>query len=82
MLGIVYIVLIFLLGREMTPRTVRTRPWLLLPVSFGTGTLVMGWATYLTAFLASVCLGTEKPLFYGNLAVMGGAAIVLACLYR
>lgn len=81
MLGIFYVILIFLLGRELAPGTVRLRPWLLLPVSFGTGTLVMGWGTYLVSLLASVCLGAEKPLFYGNLIVMGGTCAILAFLY-
>ena len=81
MLGIIYIVFIFLLGRELAPRTVCTRPWLLLPFSFGTGSLILGWITYFTAFFASVCLGAESPLFYGNLLTMTGGAAFLGKRY-
>ena len=81
MLGIIYIILIFLVGKEFVPKTGKSRLWLLLPASFGAGTLAFGWTTYLLAFLASVCLEKEEPLFWANLAVMAAAVFFLAVIY-
>ena len=82
MLGIIFIILIFLLGSQLTPKAVRNRLWLLFPFSFGTGSLVRGWATYLTAYFASVCFGKEDPLLYANILVMSAAVIFLAVVCR
>ena len=79
--GIIFVLLIFLLGRELVPKAGRSRLWLFLPASFGLGTLAMGWATYGTAFLLSVCLNSEEPLLWGNMIVMTGTAAFLAILY-
>ena len=81
MLGIIYVLLIFLLGRELVPKAGRTRLWLFLPASFGLGALAMGWTSYAAAFAAGVCLKWENPLFYGNLAAMAGAGAVLVFRY-
>ena len=81
MLGIIYVLLIFLLGRELVPKAGRTRLWLFLPASFGLGALAMGWTSYAAAFAADVCLRWENPLFYGNLAAMAGAGAVLVFRY-
>lgn len=81
MLGIIYVLLIFLLGRELVPKAGRTRLWLFLPASFGLGALAMGWTSYAAAFAASVCLKWENPLFYGNLVAMAGAGAVLVFRY-
>ena len=81
MLGIIYVLLIFLLGRELVPKAGRTRLWLFLPASFGLGALAMGWTSYAAAFAADVCLKWENPLFYGNLAAMAGAGAVLVFCY-
>ena len=48
---------------------------------FGLGTLAMGWASYGTAFLLSVCLNSKEPLLWGNMIVMTGTAAFLAVLY-
>lgn len=79
--GIIYVLLIFLLGRELVPKAGRTRLWLFLPASFGLGALAMGWTSYAAAFAADVCLRWENPLFYGNLAAMAGAGAVLVFRY-
>lgn len=81
MLGIIYVLLIFLLGRELVSKAGRTRLWLFLPASFGLGALAMGWTSYAAAFAADVCLKWENPLFYGNLAAMAGAGAVLVFRY-
>lgn len=81
MLGIIYVLLIFLLGRELVSKAGRTRLWLFLPASFGLGALAMGWTSYAAAFAADVCLRWENPLFYGNLAAMAGAGAVLVFRY-
>lgn len=90
MLGIVYLLLGILLGKEWLgslvlrntegKKTVLNSFWLMLPVSFGAGTLIMGWAVYLVSWAAST-LGAGRPLFYGNLAVMGTVAGALSVLY-
>lgn len=77
MLGIVYLIMIYLLGSQLVPKTARNCLWLVLPISFGIGTLIMGWATYVVGFLASVCFGKENPLFYANLFVMTGVFLFL-----
>lgn len=79
--GIIYVLLIFLLGRELVSKAGRTRLWLFLPASFGLGALAMGWTSYAAAFAADVCLRWENPLFYGNLAAMAGAGAVLVFRY-
>lgn len=79
--GIIYVLLIFLLGGELVPKAGRTRLWLFLPASFGLGALAMGWTSYAAAFAADVCLKWENPLFYGNLAAMAGAGAVLVFRY-
>ena len=81
MLGIIYVLLIFLLGRELVPKAGRTRLWLFLPASFGLGALAMGWTSYAAAFAAGVCLKWENPLFYGNLVAMAGAGAVIVFRY-
>ena len=50
MLGIIYVIFIFLVGKEFLPKTGQSRLWLLLPASFGVGTLAMGWTTYMALF--------------------------------
>lgn len=81
MLGVLYIIFIFLLGKELTPKTGRSRLWLFLPAAFGTGTLAMGWATYGAAFFAGACFGAQEPLFWANLAVMAGTALFLGFVW-
>ena len=81
MLGIIYVIFIFLVGKEFLPKTGQSRLWLLLPASFGVGTLAMGWTTYMAAFLVSVCLGQEEPLFWANLIVLAAALIFLTVIY-
>lgn len=87
MLGILYLILGILLGWELTAgflnwKTIKkqNRLWLIMPGAFGIGMLVLGWGTYLVSWAASAA-GAEKPLIYGNLAVMGAAAVLLTAVF-
>lgn len=52
------------------------RIWVILPAAFGTGTLILTWAVYIVSWIFSVCVGTEHPLFYGNLLVIPVTALI------
>lgn len=87
MLGILFVILGSLMGKELLEgildnktRENQDQIWILLPGAFGIGMLLMGWGTYLVSGAASA-IGAEIPLIYGNLAVMGAAAVFLAVLY-
>ncbi len=87
MLGILFVILGSLMGKELLEgildnktRENQNQIWILLPGAFGIGMLLMGWGTYLVSGAASA-IGAEIPLIYGNLAVMGAAAVFLAVLY-
>ena len=90
MLGIIYCLLAILIGKEVAGmffvsgnrnKSTRTNQfWILASGALGTGLLILGWITYMISWAASA-LGAEKPLIYGNLAVMAGAAVFLALLY-
>ena len=90
MLGIIYCLLAILIGKEVAGmffvsgnrnKSTRTNQfWILAFGALGTGLLIFGWITYMISWAASA-LGAEKPLIYGNLAVMAGAAVFLALLY-
>lgn len=54
--------------------------WLTLAAAFGTGVLIMGWATYMTAWAASEA-GAVHPLIYANAVVMPVAALIVLILY-
>lgn len=91
MLGIVYLILSGLVGYKITEGLLLqkstagvpgiNRIWLVFPVSFGVGTLLMTWAVYVVSWLASVCAGAKNPLFYGNLAGLGLAVLILWALF-
>lgn len=91
MLGIIYLFICFLFGKELISpfmkcsggesAPVQNRVWLLLPASFGVGVLVMGWAVYLASWMLSVCLGSRRPLTAGNLMTMIPAVLFLTALY-
>ncbi|MDO4340346.1 MAG: hypothetical protein Q4C91_20025 [Eubacteriales bacterium] len=88
--GIVYLLLSILLGKELAGSFLENKRnsrevvvngfWLLFFAAFGTGTLAMGWGTYLVSWLAGAA-GSKRPLLWGNLFVMGGTAAWLAFLY-
>lgn len=87
MLGILFVILGSLMGKELLEgildnktRENQNQIWILLPGALGIGMLLMGWGTYLVSGAASA-IGAEIPLIYGNLAVMGAAAVFLAVLY-
>lgn len=85
MLGIIYLLLAGFLGYKITEGLLvqkkdqwkwkGSRICLVLPSSFGVGTLLMTWAVYVIAWMASVCAGAEKPLVYGNLVVMAAVGV-------
>lgn len=90
MFGILYIVLSFLTGKEFAgflPDTGKKEEkkgnqiWLMAAASFGIGTLLLTWCVYVVSWFLRVCLHSENPLFYGNLAVMTCAAAGLFFLY-
>ena len=56
------------------------RIWIVLAASFGMGTLVFGWITYMIAWAASAA-GAAKPLLYGDGAVILAAVLILGILY-
>lgn len=74
MLGIIYLMISGILGYEITEgllgqrkadrMTGINRIWFVLPVAFGTGTLMMTWAVYVVSWLFSVCAGAENPLLW------------------
>ena len=84
MLGIIYCLLAILIGKEVAgmffvsgnrnKSTCTNQFWILASGALGTGLLIFGWITYMISWAASA-LGAEKPLIYGNLAVMAGAAV-------
>lgn len=74
MLGICYLALCVMLGREFVncvcsgkKRSGENVLWLLLPAWFGTGTLFVTWMVYLASWLLRVCGKMEQPLLGGNL---------------
>lgn len=92
MLGVAYLIICTLIGKEMAcllygkhvEKKERSyhRLWITLPVSFGTGTLLITWAVYIAAWLLGVCAGQKEPLFGANLLILGCASAFLAVLYR
>ena len=88
MLGIIYLILAGVLGYEVSKILVENghtgcsvnRIWLILPASFGTGTLVLTWIVYIVAWFASVVGGVKNPLLYGNAVGMTGTAAILFLL--
>ena len=85
MLGIIYLLLAGFLGYKTADGLLvqkknqwkwkGSRIWLILPVSFGVGTLLITWAVYVVSWMASVCAGIRNPLLYSNLAVMTSVSI-------
>ena len=82
MLGIIYLVLCMLIGKEITSvllsdgkadGTGFNRIWITAPASFG--------IVYIISWFASVKGGMEHPLFLGNLVVMAAALLFLVWLY-
>lgn len=85
MLGVIYLVLCMLIGKELAGLLLSKKSgydqiWLTLAAAFGTGVLIMGWATYMTAWAASEA-GAVYPLIYANAVVMPVAALIVLILY-
>ena len=53
------------------------RIWLMLPASFGVGTLLLTWTVYIISWFFSVVGKAENPLLYGNIIGMTGAAVII-----
>lgn len=89
MFGVIYLILSILIGKEITglllPRRQGeksgTSVFLQLPAAFATGTLLMTWAVYLTAWGLSTGAGVQKPLFFADFVVMGGVFAFLLWRY-
>lgn len=85
MLGIIYLFLAGMLGYEVSKilteegRSIQgvNRIWLILPASFGVGTLLLTWAVYVISWFFSVVGKSQNPLLYGNTISMVGAALIL-----
>ncbi len=85
MLGIIYLFLAGMLGYEASKilteegRSIQgvNRIWLILPASFGIGTLLLTWAVYVISWFFSVVGKSQNPLLYGNTISMVGAALIL-----
>ena len=85
MLGVIYLVLCMLIGKELaglllSKKSGYNQIWLTLAAAFGTGVLIMGWATYMTAWAASEA-GAVYPLIYANAVVMPVAVLIVVILY-
>lgn len=85
MLGIFYLLMGILLGERIssqflspTPRRGVTMGWVRLGASFGSGTLLLTWGTYLAAWFFHVILGREDALRFANLLTLSLAALVTA----
>lgn len=85
MLGIIYLFLAGMLGYETSKilteegRSIQgvNRIWLILPASFGIGTLLLTWTVYVISWFFSVVGKSQNPLLYGNTISMVGAALIL-----
>ena len=85
MLGVIYLILCMLIGKELaglllSKKIGYNQIWLTLAAAFGTGVLIMGWATYMTAWAASEA-GAVHPLIYANAVVMAVAVLIVVILY-
>ena len=85
MLGIIYLILAGILGykaskiliEEETKFSFINRIWLILPASFGVGTLLLTWVVYIISWFFSVVGKVENPLLYGNAIGMAGVLIFI-----
>ena len=85
MLGIIYLFLAGMLGYETSKilteegRSIQgvNCIWLILPASFGIGTLLLTRAVYVISWFFSVVGKSQNPLLYGNTISMVGAALIL-----
>lgn len=88
MLGIIYMLLAGMLGCEASKMLTGegksvsgiNRIWLMLPASFGVGTLLLTWMVYIISWFFSVVGKAENPLLYGNIIGMTGAAVIMILL--
>ena len=85
MLGIIYLILAGILGykaskiliEEGTKFSFINRIWLILPASFGVGTLLLTWVVYIISWFFSVIGKVKNPLLYGNAIGMAGVLIFI-----
>lgn len=88
MLGVLYVILCILAGKELAgsflfqpewetaKREKGNFCWVFWPAALVTGTLVITWMVYGISYIAGTVMGAAHPLFYGNLVV-----IVLSCCW-
>lgn len=89
MFGVLYLIICILVGREITERfllrrvreTTGNRIWILLPMSFGSGILLLTWMTYILAYLNAVIGKARYPLFAANIIVIGAGLGFLFVIY-
>lgn len=93
MLGVFYVILCILVGKELAAHFLfdmereRRREgkwnfcWVFWPAAFGAGTLVITWLTYGISWIAGVVFEKEHPLFYGNLMVMLPGILGMGIIY-
>ena len=90
MLGIVYLVLCILIGKEIVAMLLSddkkqsagiNRIWITLPASFGIGTLLLTWTVYIISWFASVKGKMDHPLFLGNVIVIAAGLVFIIWLY-
>lgn len=97
MLGVIYILLGVMLGKELAEVMLMpagkkrrdlhyagvcvNRIWIILAAAFGMGMLTFGWSTYMISWAADKA-GWEKPLICGNAAVILLSGAVLVGIYR
>ena len=89
MVGVIFLILCILAGRELAVNFLfdlkkeagrqknQNFCWIFWPAAFGAGTLVITWMTYGVSWIAGAVFGAKRPLFYGNLIVM---LLVICCL--
>lgn len=90
MLSVIYLAVSFLAGTRIAQKLLGhagegerglNRIWIFLPVSFGSGILLVTWCLYILAYLLHVRAGVSQPLGIANAVVLVGAAAVFLLLY-
>lgn len=74
MLGVIYLIISEMIGYETTKvllesresQTVGNRIWLILPSSFGVGTLILTWAVYIISWFCQCKRTVRHTAFLGK----------------
>ncbi|MBQ0000526.1 MAG: hypothetical protein KBT01_03175, partial [Clostridiales bacterium] len=89
MLALLYILISVLIGREVTElfllrrvrETTGNRFWLLFPMAFGSGTLIVTWLVYAAAYIVEKITADRHPLFIANLIILLLSVLYLCIVY-